>query len=568
MHGKPQLSIDFTHFPYLNPEAPEGGTLVLGESGSFNSTNPYVLKGRAPWLVGRLTAESLLTRNFAEPFTLYGLLAETVEVPDDRSWVAFTLRESARFSDGSPVTAEDVVWSFETLGTKGHPVYRNAWKGVREISITGPRTVRLDLAEPNRELPLILGLRPILKKAQFDGRDFEESDDIQIVGSGPYVIDKLELGRFIEFRKNTDWWAADLPATQGLHNFDRVRIEYFLNRDAMWEAVRTGAISLFQDTDPVRWAESYDFPAMQDGTLERGEIAHGRPTGMDGFAFNTRREMFADRRVREALALTLDWEWINDRLYRGQYSRAESYFANSVLGFDGAASGEEATLLAPFAGSLPEGTLQEGWRPPVSDGTGQDRRNLRRASRMLDAAGWGLQDGVRRNADGTPLAFEMIVKRSDHETLASLWRETLAQIGVELTVRLIDEAQYTLRLQDYDYDMTYYQRRMSLSPGLEQRYYFGSEGRDQPGTRNYMGVADPATDAMIDTMLTATGIEDFQAAVRAHDRVLSSQIYVIPLGVLPTDRLVWKKGFHRPDEASLYGWWDWWSGPGVWWYAP
>lgn len=567
MHGSPALSAGFEALPYVNRAAPKGGEAVFGETGGFDSLNPFVLKGRVPGAVSTLTVESLMARSYDEPFTLYGLLAESIEVPDDRSWVAFKLRDGARFSDGTPVTVEDVIWSFRTLGTEGHPRYRAAWAGVSEIRATGPRTVRIDFSEANRELPLLMGLRPILKRAQFEGRDFANAGPGAAIGSGPYLIAAHEPGRFIEFRRNPDWWGRDLAINRGLHNFGTVRFEYFRNASALWEAVKTGGVSIFYESDPVRWAEAYDFPAMTDGTLVRGEIAHSRPTGLEGFGFNTRRAVFADREVRAALALSFDWEWVNTRLFRGQYRRIESAFGNSPLGFDGPAEGREREILLPFADQLPEGTLEEGWRPPTSDGSGRDRRNLRRAARMLDAAGWAVSDGARRNSAGEPLAFEILVQTQEHQTLASLWREALSRLGVEMTVRLVDNTQYQARLAAYDYDMIVYLRRMSLSPGTEQLYYFASEGRDLPGTRNYMGVAQPATDAAIAAMLAARTREDFEAAVRAHDRVLNAGVYVVPLGVLPADRLVWRREVAHPDRPALYGHWSWWAGPGTWWQA-
>ena len=568
MYGEPALPAGFRHLPYADPDAPRGGRLVLGETGGFDSLNPYILKGNAPWPIGVLTVESLMARSYDEPFTLYGLLAETVETPPDRAWVEFTLRAEARFSDGTPVTVEDVIWSFETLGVQGHPRYRNAWAGVADVRQTGPRKVRIDFAEPNRELPLLLGLRPVLKKAQWDGTDFASAASVPVIGSGAYVIDAWEPGRFIEFRRDEDWWGEDLAVNRGLHNFDRIRFEYFRNQEALWEAVKGGGISIFADDDPVRWAEGYGFAAAE-GALQRAEIAHQRPTGMEGFVFNTRRAIFADRRVREALALTFDWEWINSRLFRGGYARIGSYFDNSPLGFEGVAEGRERDILLPFAESLPEGTLEDGWRPPESDGSGRDRRNLRRAGALLDEAGWHAgEDGIRRNAEGEALAFEILAGATRDETLASLWRQSLARIGVAATVRLVDEAQYTARRTDYDYDMIVNRWAMSLSPGTEQRLYFGSAGRETPGTRNYMGVADPAVDAAIEAILSSEEPADFRAAVRALDRVLSAGIYVIPFGVLPQDRIAWRSGLGHPEEASLYGWWGWWSGPAVWWREP
>ena len=568
MHGLPALPEGFAHLPYARPDAPKGGTLIMGESGTFDSLNPYILKGSAPWGIRSHMIESLMARSFAEPFTLYGLLAESVEVPKDRSWVAFTLREEARFSDGSPVTLDDVIWSFETLGTKGHPRYRQAWLAVKSIRADGERRLRIDFAEPNRELPLLLGLRPILKKAQFAGTDFAEATDMALIGTGPYLLEAWEPGQFIAFRRNPEYWGRELGVTRGLNNFDRVRYEYFRNPESYWEAVKTGGLSIFAEQDPVRWLTGYDFEAVTSGRLVRGEIANQRPSGMEGLVFNTRRAIFADRRVRVALALSFDWEWVNEKLYRGAYRRIESYFGGSELGFRDVPTPSEAALLEPFADRLAPGLLSDPWRPPVSDGSGRDRRNLRRASKLLDAAGWKVVDGVRRDSAGEAMAFEIILLSERDETLASLWRDALKRLGVEVAIRRVDAPQFQRRRRDYEYDMIVNRWGMSLSPGTEQRYYFGSDGRDQPGTRNYMGVADPAIDGVIDAIVAAEGRAEFVDAVRALDRVLSHGVYVIPFGVLPAQPLVWKSSLRRPDGDSLYGWWGWWSGPGLWWEQP
>jgi peptide/nickel transport system substrate-binding protein len=563
MQGAPALPPGFAHLPYADPSAPKGGRVVFGETGGFDSLNPFLLKGRAPWGVRAHTIESLMARSWEEPFTLYGLLAATVETPEDRSWVEFTLRPEARFSDCSPVTVEDVIWSLETVATQGNPVYRNAWEAVSRVTQTGPRSLRVTFSEPNRELALIMGLRPVLKKMQWEDREFAVSSLEPITGSGPYVVDRFEPGRFISFRRNPDYWGRALGVNQGVDNFDEIKYEYYRNSEALWSAVKTGEVSIFADHDAVRWAGGYDFPAALDGRLIRGEIDHGRPTGMHGFVFNTRRDVFADRRVREALALSFDWEWVNQRLFRGQYKRIESYFANSFLGFAGPAQGREAELLAPFADALPDGTLESGWRPPVSDGSGRDRRSLRAAAELLEQAGWRVDGALRKNAAGAPLSFEVLVASTEDQTLAELWSEALGRLGVEARVRRVDNAQYAARRRDYDYDMTVNRWILSLSPGVEQRLYFGASGRVDPGTRNYMGVDDPAAEAMIAALLAADSQDDFEAAVRALDRVLSAGIYVIPFGYLPTDRIAWQKGYAKPERDSLYGW-----RPEVWWKVP
>ena len=560
MHGVPDMPADFTHLPYANQDAPKGGRVVFGETGGFDSLNPYLLKGRAPWGVKAHTIESLMVRSWDEPFTVYGLLAETVLTPEDRSWVEFTLRPDARFSDDSPVTVEDVIWSLETVATKGHPAYRNAWKAVSGVEQTGPRSLRVSFSEPNRELALIMGLRPILKKQEWANREFSESTRKPIIGSGPYIVDRVEPNRFISFRRNPNYWGKDLAVNRGFNNFDEIKYEYYRNSEALWSAVKAGEVSIFLDSDPVRWVDGYDFPAALNGNLNRGEIVHSRPTGMYGFVFNTRRAIFADRRVREALALSFDWEWVNQRLFRGEYKRIESYFSNTILGFSGPAMGREAELLAPFAATLPEGTLEAGWRPPGSDGSGRDRSNFRTAGQLLESAGWQVDGRLRRNAEGLPLSFELLVASTEDQTLAELWSEALLRLGVEVRVRRVDNAQYAARRREYDYDMTVNQWVLSLSPGVEQRLYFGAEGRIDPGTRNYMGVDDPAVEAMIAALLAAENRPDFEAAVRALDRILSSGIYVIPFGYLPTDRIAWQKGYAKPAHDSLYGW-----QPAVWW---
>jgi len=550
MHGKPSLPKGFEALPYVNPDAPQGGALVMGEVGGFDSLNPFVLKGRAPWATSAHVFESLMARSYDEPFTLYGLLAESVETPPDRSWVEFRLREGARFSDGSPVTAEDVVWSLETLGEEGHPRFRAAQHAVAAITIPEPRTVRITFREPNRELPLILGLRPVLKRAQFEGRALDDAPLVPLIGSGPYLVDDVEPGRSITFRRDPDWWGKNLSVNRGLNNFETITYEYFRNQDALWEAVKSGAIDLFADGDPVRWAEGYDFPAMREGLLERTEIPNSRPTGMTGFVFNTRRAPLDDRRVRRALALAFDWEWVNARLYGGAYERIRSYFDNSPLAYDA------------------EGEVLGVWTPPVSDGSGRDRRNLRRAARLLEEAGLQVVDGVRRTAAGEPLTLELLVGSTRDEQLGGLWAESLARLGVRLVVRRVDEAQFQSRRQVYDYDLTVNRWAMTLSPGIEQRLYFGSEGREAAGTRNYMGVADPAVDAAIDALVAARGQAAFVDAARDLDRELTNGVYVVPFGVLPATRVVHDAQLHHPETNSLYGWWGWWAGPGVWWREP
>ncbi|MEL6267361.1 MAG: extracellular solute-binding protein, partial [Pseudomonadota bacterium] len=421
--------------------------------------------------------------------------------------------------------------------------------------------------EPNRELPLLIGLRPILKQAAPWTGGLDTTPLTPPIGSGPYTVESAEPGRQVTFARVEDWWGDALPSSRGLNNPARIRYEFFRSGDALWAAVAAGEIDLFSDGDPVRWAQGYDFAAVREGRLARAEIAHARPSGMHGFVFNTRRAPLEDRRVREALGILFDWAWINDRLYAGQYRRITSFFSGSALAFDGPAEGAEAALLAPF--DLPEGTLDGTARWPRTAGTGRDRRALRRAGRLLDAAGWEIRDGRRADATGQPLALEVLVRDSTDETLAGLWQATLDRLGVALEIRRVDGAQFAERLRGYDYDITVARWSMSLSPGTEQRLYFGAAGREAEGTRNYPGIADPAVNALIDALISASDPESFTAAARALDRVLTAGLYVVPFGTLPNDRIAHTTPWTRPGgaraRANLYGWWGWWAGPGTWW---
>ncbi|WP_243645093.1 extracellular solute-binding protein [Rhodovulum euryhalinum] len=567
MYGAPALPPDFVSLPYVNPDAPRGGRIVLGEAGGFDSLNPFILKGTAPWGLRSLGYETLMGRSWDEPFTLYGLLAESVETGPDRGWVEFTLREAARFSDGSPVTVEDVLWSFETLGRQGHPRYRGAWDKVATAEATGPRTVRFTFSSPDRELPLILGLRPVLKKAQWEGRDFAASGLEPPVGSGPYVIADYEPGRFMVLHKDPDWWGRDLPLNRGQHNFDEIRYEFFGDGDVLFEAFRGGAIDVFRETSAVKWAESYDFPAVASGEIVKSEIAHRRPTGMVGLVMNTRSPVFADWRVRDALLHAFNFERVSEVLTGGTAPRITSYYANSELAMrPGLAEGRVRELLAPFADDLLPGAI-EGYALPVADGRPSNRQNLRAAFARLDAAGWRVDDaGVLRNADGAPLSFEILLRQgaTEAQKIVDIFVEELKRLGVAVRVTAVDSAQYTERTDAYDFDMTFYTIALSLSPGNEQRLYWGAEGVTRPGTRNLMGMASPAAEAMIDALLTAETREDFVAATRALDRVLTTGRYVIPIWYAPTALIAHRATLRYPETLPIYGDWIGFL-PDIWW---
>jgi peptide/nickel transport system substrate-binding protein len=569
MYGDPALPPDFVSLPQVNPDAPKGGAFRWGEAGSFDSLNPYVTKGRPAIGISTLTVETLMGRNYDEAFSLYGLLAESIDTDSGRTYAEFTLRPEARFSDGSPVTVEDVMWSMETLGTQGNPRYAAAWKKIATMEQTGERSVRFTFNVEDRELPLILGLRPILKKAQWDGQDFAEATLEAPIGSGPYVLDSSETGVFASYRRNPDWWGKDLPFNKGQWNFDEIRYDYYANPQAIFEAFKAGQVSAYREANISKWLSSYDFPAVQSGDILKAEIPHGRPSGIEGFVFNTRRPIFADWRVREALILAFNFEFINATLNGGIPPRIPSYFGNSVLGMTPGtpAEGAELALLEPFKAELPPGAI-DGYALPVSDGDQANRKNIRAAAALLEEAGWTVgDDGVLKNAEGKPFAFEitLVTGQDEMASAAEVYIEALKPLGITATLNKIDDAQYKERTAAYDFDMTHYIRSLSLSPGNEQLLYWGAAGVTEPGTRNWMGVNSPAVEAMIAAMLKAPDTDEFNAATKALDRVLTSGRYVIPIWYSDLSRLAYSADLKYPETLPLYG--DW-TGflPDTWWH--
>lgn len=571
MYGDPALPPDFVSLPYANPDAPRGGAVVTGNVGSFDTLNPFTLKGEAPWQLSYLTHESLMGRSYDEPFTLYGLLAESVETGPNREWVEFTLREDARFSDGSPVTVEDVIWSYRTIGEEGHPKYRAFWNQVGEITATGPRSVRLTFTTEDRELALLAGMRPILKKSQWDELDFAASrlEDIPI-GTGPYTVENYEIGRHVTLRRNPDYWGNDLPFRRGTMNFDEIRIEFYGDNTVLQEAFKAQAVSYLREFNAERWATQYDFPAVERGDIVLTEIPHNKPSGITGFVFNTRRPPLDDWRVREALIRAFNFEYVNDTLTGGRQPRITSYFSNSDLALQpGPAKGRVRELLEPFADTLPPGTI-EGYTLPEGDGTKRNRGNIRAAMKLLNEAGWSVENGVLTNPEGRPLVLSVLLRQdallSQVTTYMEIYKQALERLGIDLRIETIDNAQYLAREAEYDFDITFMRRDLSLSPGNEQRLYWGAEAADQPGGRNLMGMKSDAADAMIDEMLSARTREDFLAAVQALDRVLISGRYVIPIHQYSEGRIAHVKELSYPqDHLPVYGDGVWFL-PQVWWY--
>lgn len=575
MYGKPALPEGFDHLPYANPDAPKGGTIRLAETGGFDSLKPWVLKGNPVWPImfqPGLVTETFMYRSIDEPFSLYGLLAESIETDAARSWVEFTLREGARFSDGSPVTVEDAMWSYETLGTKGHPRYLSAWKKVARMEQTGPRSLRFTFTEPDREMVMLMGMRPILKKAQWEGQDFSQSGLEPPIGSGPYVIDRVDPGRLITFRRNPDYWGKDLPLNRGLNNFDEIRFDYFGDGNAMFQAFKAGEVDVWRELSAQNWDTEYDFPLMAQGKVVKSEIPNKRPSGIIGLVMNTRNPIFDDWRVRQAMIEAFNFDFINNTLNGGKDQRITSYFANSDLAMrPGPATGRVRELLEPFAQDLPPGTL-EGYQLPEGSDRVLDRAGLRRALKLLGEAGWTVQDGQLRNAQGQPFDFEILLNQSgsamrsasETQKIVDIYLEALRNLGITPRLTLLDSAQFVERTNNFQFDMAWYERALSLSPGNEQRLYWGSQAADQPGSRNWMGMKNPAADAMIGAILSAQDDEEFIAAVRALDRVLTAGRYVIPVGFSPVSRLAHSARLHYPDTVPLYGDWPGFL-PEVWW---
>ncbi|MGO4914864.1 extracellular solute-binding protein [Pseudogemmobacter sp. W21_MBD1_M6] len=567
MYGDPALPPDFVSLPYVNPEAPKGGRIVFGEGGGFDSLNPHILKGRAPYGVQSYVFETLMGRNWDEPFTLYGLLAESVETGPNRDWVEFTLRPEAKFSDGSAVTAEDVLWSYETLGTKGHPRYLGTWAKVAKAEITGARKIRFTFNVADRELALLMGMRPILKKAQWEGKDFAASTLDVPIGSAPYVISDFKVDRYVTLKRNPDYWGKDLPFMRGQANLDEIRYDFYSDGGVIFEAFKGGEITTYREGNAGKWDSAYDFPAIGSGDIVKSIIPHQRPSGISGLVMNTRRALFKDWRVREAMIQAFNFEFINQTLNGGTEPRITSYFSNSVLGMDhGPAEGREAELLAPFYADIPPGAI-EGYALPVSDGTERNRANIGRAMNLMAEAGWTVQEGVMRDANGTAFSFEILLAQgsSEQQSIADIYASALKRLGITVNINVIDPAQFKERTNAYDFDMTNYTRSMSLSPGNEQMLYWGKDGVTEPGTRNWMGMDNPAVEAMVTAMLTSDTREDFIAATKALDRVLTSGRYVIPTWYSAFSRIAHARQLKYPSRIAMYGDWIGFQ-PDVWWY--
>ncbi len=572
MHGDVALPADFTHFPYANPDAPKGGALKMGVVGTFDSLNPFVLKSMRTTArglfgdldFGNLLYETLMQRSRDEPFTLYGLLAEKVAVDPERKWVEFTLNPKAKWSDGEPVTVDDVIFTYDILTEKGRPPYNNRMSRIEKIEKTGERSVRFVFNDKSdREFPLLIAATmPVLPKHAIDPATFGNSTLKAPVGSGPYIVSGVQPGQRIVYKLNPDYWGKDLPVRRGFDNFETLSIEYYRNETVLFESFKKGLLDVFLEGNPTRWERFYDFPAVTEGKVIKENFEKGTPANMLGFVFNTRRPVFEDRSVRQALGLLFDFEWANRNLFADQYNRLQSFWEGSELSSVGKpASARERELLQPFPDAVRKDVLDGTWHPSTTDGSGHDRGPAKAAYELLIEAGFSFEHGKAIDPSGKPLQFEIMTRSPDEEKVALAYKRNLGRLGIDAEIRSADDAQYQQRLQTFDYDMILGALTGSLSPGNEQWQRWGSASREAQGSFNYPGVADPAVDAMIEAMLAARKREDFVSAVRALDRILISGDYYIPLYYLPYQWVARWDRIGHPAKTSLYGyqlptWWQ------------
>ena len=564
MHGSPKYGPDFTHFDYTDPRALKGGEVRLSAVGTFDNLNPFILKGVAAAGIAS-TFDTLLASSEDEPFTKYGLVAKTVEIPADRSWVIFTLRPEARFHDNTPITADDVVATFEMIRAKGHPFYRAYYASVAKAEKLGRLKIKFVFSGgENRELPLIIGEMPILSKAYYAKTDFTRTTLEAPLGSGPYRVAAVDPGRSITYERVADYWGARLAVNVGRHNMGRIRYDYYRDTTVALEALKAGEYDFRLENIAKAWATGYDSPALRQGLLKQELIRHRIPTGMQGFFFNIRRDIFADRRVRAALAYAFDFAWTNRTLFFGAYARTRSYFSNSELAATGLPGAAEVKILAPYRGRVPDEVFTTEYTPPSTAKPNSLRKNLRAAIKLLDAAGWTVRDRKLVNAaTGKAMRFEILLINPSFERVALPFARNLKRLGIDVRVRTVDTAQYRNRLDGFDFDMVVASFGQSLSPGNEQRDFWGADKADIRGSRNLAGIKDPVIDELIGLVIAAPDRKSLVARTKALDRVLLWGHYAIPQWHLQAFRVAYWDKFDRPKTAPKYslGFDTWWVDP-------
>ncbi len=555
----PKYTTTFPYFDYVNPTAPKGGTLRLAVDGTFDSFNSFIPKGNA---ASTGSVETLLVNSADEPFTAYGLVAKTMEWPADRSWVIFNLRPEARWHDGTPVTADDVVWSFETLVEKGMPFYRYYYSAIDSAEALNTHRVRFNFKESgNQELPLITGQLPVLPKHYWASRDFSATTLDPPLGSGPYRIQKFEAGRYIVQERVTDYWGANLPVRRGMNNFDIIRTEYFRDATPIRLALKAGDIDFRLENQSKAWADDYNVAVVDKGLLNKEMVPHRQPTGMQAFVMNTRRTLFQDPRVRQALGYAFDFEWSNRTLFNGQYTRTTSYFSNSELASSGLPEGSELALLEHYRGRIPDTVFNQAFKIPVTDGSGRPRENLRKATALLKSAGWSVRDlKLINEATGVPFRFEVLLSSKAFERIVLPYTQNLKLLGIEAKIRLVDRTQYMERYRQKDFDMLVAVWGQSETPGNEQREYWGSDAADSVGSRNLAGIKDPVVDELIELLVKSDSREQLNVRTRALDRVLLWGHYVVPHWHIRADRVLYWDKFSRPATPVRSGvmrsrWW-------------
>ena len=556
MYDTPQLPHDFVSLPYANPNAKKGGTLKIGAVGSFDSLNPHIVKGRSPWQLRFWGYETLMGRSWDEPFTLYGLLAESIETGPNREWVEFKLRKEAKFSDNSPVTIEDVIWSYETLGTIGHWRYRGLWKKIKSIEKTGTRSVKISFNEDNPELALLAGMRPILKKSQWNDSDFENSSlEIIPISTAAYRISEIDPGKSITMERNPDYWGNNLPFRKGTLNFDKISLEYFGDSTVLFEAFKAGEIDIFREGNAEKWETQFNFPNAVNGKIVKSEIPHGRPTGMRGLVMNTRKEIFSNWRIRQALIEAFNFEYINEAQNAGRQQRITSYFSNSILGMrEGAAKNSVLELLQNSNQIQLPGTY-EGYKLPKSNGSERNRANMKKALKNFNDAGFKVVEGKLQDNQGRQFKFSILLRQGAKEYLSivEMYSSALQRLGIDVRIELVDSSQYWERIKKLEFDMAPYARDLSLSPGNEQHLYWSSEYADVEGTRNLMGLKSPTMDKLLNKIMKSKSMKELQSITRAMDRILMAGRYVIPIYHNGPSRIAHKSNLRYPSKIPLYG---------------
>ena len=561
----PKYPANFKHVEYVNPDAPKGGTFRKATFGSFDSLNPFINKGVAVEDID-LTYDTLARQTLDEPFTAYGVIAEKIEKAPDNSWVRFYLRPEAKFNDGHPIRAEDVVFTFDTLMKNGSPLFKGYYSDVESAIAENPLQVKFTFKHnKNRELPLILGQLPVLPKHWWQTRDFGKGNLEIPVGSGPYTITEIKPGRSIRYERNKNYWGKDLPINKGLYNFDAITVDYFRDNSVAFEALKAGQFDYWFEISAKNWAGAYNIPAVNDGRLIKEEIRNANPTGMQGFVFNLRRPMFQDVRVREALSLLFDFEWTNKQLFNGAYNRTSSYFDNSEMAAKAAPTEEELAILKPLRGQIPDAVFTDIFKPSTTDGSGMIREQQRRAYKLLQEAGWRVVDDKMVDAQGKPVTIEFLLAQTEFERILLPFKRNLSELGIDLQIRRVDVSQYLNRLRSRDFDMIVGSFPQSNSPGSEQREYWESQSADKPGSRNFMGLKDPAIDQLTEGLINAESRQSLINHARALDRVLQWGFYVIPNWHIKTWRVAYSNNIAHPAVTPLYdiGLNTWWMKPGT-----